>query len=103
MGHASQDLGVAIPKLRRGSFIPSNPEATPAVEQARVAVVQEAYVDDGLYPRGRPALRAPGFARHEQGPHSPPCGTTSTRDPRLRRRRARDGELPARILAVATR
>src|SRR3954463_7883535 len=86
-------LQLATSKLRRGSFVPSNPGAATPVEQAPVAVVQKAYVNGGLYPRSRLARQAFRLARHEQGPGQPPCAAASTRDPRLRRRRARDGRV----------
>src|SRR4029453_5350093 len=46
------ELGLAIPKLRQGSYFPSFLEPRRRAEQALVAVVQEAYVKRVSPPRG---------------------------------------------------
>ena len=51
-------IDLAIPKLRKGSYLPSFLEPRRTAEKALTAVIQEAYVPRGLDPgRGRPASR----------------------------------------------
>jgi putative transposase len=49
-----------FPRLRAGSYFPSFLEPRRRSEQALVAVVQEAYVNGGVDPQGRPAGGGPG-------------------------------------------
>ncbi len=63
------EIELAVPRKRDGSsYFPSFLQPRRPCEQAIVAVVMEAYVNELLDPQGRPPGRGAGDQRHRQRP-----------------------------------